>query len=199
MPKKSRCDDFVRFQPLNWNVDLHFIEQKGKEYHRRSRKCETAFRQFEESRGRILSDAIAVEKQLDLTIASYFVPRKSAYDNVIRFDAFVDLILGQEGFSFKAKTETVVTLLEVAEIRRPTKSGLRKILDPIMQDRNKVAHRRVGIDWTEFTVSLWNSKRREWEVLPEDFENTFTKRCREAIATVESILREVRNLRTDDA
>ena len=198
MSSESRYDDFVRYQPLNWNVDLHFLNMKGKEYHRRNRKCERAFRQFEETRGRVLSDAIAVEKELDLTIATYFVPRKSAVDNV-RFNAFVDLILGQEGFSFNAKTETVVTLLDVAEIRSPTKTGLRNILNPVMRDRNKVAHRRVGIDWTKFTVSLWDSKGRKWEVLAEDFGDTFTQRCREAIATVDSILGEVRNLRTDDA
>lgn len=172
----------------------------GEDYNN-TRRCNTSFKKFEQLRGRILSYAIAVERELDRTLAWYFVPVKEIDDidalDVRRHEIFVDVMLGSESQSFGAKLGTLASIHAAVGITNPTVTKMRKTVEPVMTWRNKFAHRRVGVNWKTREVSLRDPKKRQWELLKPDLEETYIKICEEASRIIHLILAQIRDMQKD--
>ena len=163
------------------------------------RLCDKAFERFERLRGSILSSAIAVEIDLDWTIATYFLHFDNAKSYEKRHADFTDLVLGQEGFTFRSKLETVVGIIALAEIVDPTKKDFRNALERIMKVRNKFAHRQVHIDWQTRSISFWNAmKQCREDPLDENLGENYKRKCRDALTVISKVRTAVYDLRHSD-
>ena len=169
-----------------------------KKYNNNWARCDASFRKFEQLRGVILSYAIAVERDLDRTLAWYFVPVKEIDDidalDVRRHEIFVDAMLVSERQSFGAKVETLASIQAAVGIDDPSPSKMRKTLKPVMTWRNKFAHRRVGVNWKTKEVSLWDPKKRHWELLKSDRKETYIEICKEASRIIQLVLSQIRKV-----
>jgi len=191
--------------------------QQRRESRRKDRACKNALGRFEKLRGEILSQAIAVEKELDRVIATYFIPRGTSEDDDgrgeedLRRDLLIDALLGQPAVTFSAKVDLVRSILAQAEILHPTPKAFQTTLNPVMEIRNQVAHRRVGIDWQTQEVALWDSKKRKWgfpvfgidgkkknkewhDRIPGELRNLYAKYCQRANTDIHDIWLEVLKL-----
>ncbi len=202
-------DSSIRFETVD--VDYHLGE--GKEFRRKDKACDEVFQQFVQLRGEILTQAIVVEKELDRLISQYFVPGpiEGQSEEVLRRDAFVDIILGQGGFMFSSKIKAVQSILESAEISQPSSTMFYNTLRPIMDIRNLFAHSKVGVDWKTSQIALWDSKKRKWgfpvftpegkkkenewhDEIPNELDKQYSEYCRFAISMIHGIRAEISKL-----
>ncbi len=202
------CDDRFR---------LHFLGERIKGGAKQERDCYRAWDRFLVLRGKVISQSILVEGQLESFIASYFVPQLSCGPTE-HFDAtrkarenqddlrkkLIDLLLAREGFSFSAKVEASATIVEAAELKM-TKTKFRNMVNPVAELRNCFAHQRVGIDWQTQRVALWAASMRRWGLklpketfadrIPDNFSETYKELCVKAVQSIKSLSRALAELR----
>ena len=208
----------VTYKPIH--VDQDYRMSGGKEFNRKFKACDKAFQRFEQLRGEILSQAIAVENELDRVISWYFVPRLTPIENDLRReedlrrDALVDLVLGQESFTVSSKIETVASIFPLAEIQRATPTKLRNTLKPVLMIRNQFAHRKVGVHWQTQDIALWDAKKRKWgfpdfdsegktsrgwlDRIPGNLGDLYSRYCKVAITVVHDVWKEIHELRNNN-
>jgi hypothetical protein len=103
--------------------------------------------------------------------------------SVSRNAEFIDIVLFQETCTFETKLKILQRVVEEAGIQ----GSIRKSVQPIGEDRNRLAHRKVGIDFRSPRIRLWNSRNRAWEDLEDDFEQAFANKCTAALSRIQEI------------
>lgn len=204
------------------NTDWDTLPNSGKESRLKYKACDEAFRQFEHLRGEVLSQAIAVENELDRIISWYFVPRlmpekhRLRNEEDLRREALIDLILGQESFTISSKRKTVVSIMELAENVKSSSKDLKRILESIMDIRNQFAHRKVGVDWQTQDVALWHATKQRWgfpvfdsdgrkkekqwhDRIPENLGDLYTRFCQLANTIAQKVCTEILIQREDNS
>ncbi len=159
--------------------------------------CDASFGRFEDLRGRIIGRAIAVESAVASVVCYYFCPlitrngkegRISLVGSKTRLNReFLDIVLSDRSCTFEAKIEYFRRIMKKVGIPETEKPGIRRVLQEIAEDRNRVAHARVGIDFDSARVRTRDSREYEWRSVPDDFEKTFRDRCKSALKRIQSI------------
>ena len=221
MSEQEFFPPLIRFEKINPDSDFYLGE--GKAFRQKDRACDKAFERFERLRGQILSQAIAVEKELARLIAWYFVPRlwpkhdDSQREEDDRRDKLIDFVLGQESFMLSSKIDAVISISEGMEVTTTSATRIRNAFRPVVEIRNQFAHRRVGINWRTQQMAFWDAKKRKWgfpffdekgkrddnkrwrEWIPDDLGDNYSEYCRKALALLENLSGELRKLRRMDS
>ena len=210
MPQDDYLYPVISYKKLHVDNAV-FRGDDSAERRRKVSLCDEAFQEFKLLRGEVLSQAIAVEIELDRVIAQYFVPCAPSEETDPRQMAFIDLVLGQESFCFNAKMMVVLSLIgedSLTEIKEPSKGKFRKRVTAVMELRNRFAHSAVGVDWQSHGVALWYSKKQRWGFaskddetgesflgfIPRGFGEQYTTICSRAISITRGIWHKVLEL-----
>jgi len=214
----------LQFSPLLYeiiNTDDSDFFLDGREHRRKYQACKKAFERFQELRGQVVSQAIAIEKELDRAIAWYFVPRlrhkrdQFQQEEDDRRNKLIDLVLGQESFMISSKVKAMASIIEGMEIQSIAPNAFRQKFEAIVEIRNQLAHRRVGIDWLTQKAALWDAKKRRWgfpvfdergnkkekkwnDRIPDKLDNFYSGLCKVANTDIDKLWRETLKLRVMD-
>ncbi len=173
----------------------------------KAKRCEKEYKRFLEARGKIITEAVKVERRMTALIVDYFFPSFGPDSKVSseereecerRWGTFHDLVVSD--LRFVSKTKIVKGIMAKAEIRRTKHlgEGLCKAIRAIGETRNRYAHQRAGIEWSTAAMHLWCKNEAKWHVVDPDEPEQYSRKCSKAVVDLWEVDAAIRSIRCRD-